>query len=170
MTTRSNRKLPPSHKDRGCAFPHVPSFHGSENSMHAIVPKPKEKSNVIEFPEISTYLNKIYMGDAVETMNKFPASCIDLCVTSPPYNLRNSTGNGMKDGRGGKWKNAELINGYESHDDAMPHDEYVEWQRKCLTAMMRLLKAKLIKTCRKQFYDLLWISLIERLSCKRRIA
>ncbi len=40
----------------------------------------------------------------------------------------------MKDGRGGKWANARLINGYETHDDAMPHEEYVRWQRKCLAA------------------------------------
>ena len=29
---------------------------------------------------------------------------------------------------------------YSDHDDAMPHDEYVEWQRNCLTAMMRVLR------------------------------
>ena len=40
-----------------------------------------------------------------------------LVITSPPYNLKNSTGNGMKDGRGGKWRNAALINGYEHYDD-----------------------------------------------------
>ena len=73
-------------------------------------------------------------------MNKLPAGSVDLCVTSPPYNLRNSTGNGMKDGRGGKWENAQLLNGYENHRDDMPHDEYIEWQRKCLDAMMRVLK------------------------------
>ena len=31
----------------------------------------------------------------------------------------------MKDGRGGKWANAALQNGYTHHDDCMPHDEYV---------------------------------------------
>lgn len=46
----------------------------------------------------------------------------------------------MKDGRGGKWENAQLINGYEGHDDAMPHDEYVIWQRRCLSSMMRVLR------------------------------
>lgn len=64
---------------------------------------------------------------------------IDLVVTSPPYNLKNSSGNGMKDGRGGKWCNASLLNGYASHSDDMPHDKYVEWQRKCLMEMMRLI-------------------------------
>lgn len=86
------------------------------------------------------WLNKCHVGDAVETLNKMPAESIDLFVTSPPYNIRNSTGNGLKDGRGGKWANAALLNGYSDHDDAMPHDEYVKWQRDCLTAMMRTLK------------------------------
>ena len=37
-----------------------------------------------------------------------PAGSVDLVITSPPYNIRNSTGNGLKDGRGGKWENAAL--------------------------------------------------------------
>jgi modification methylase len=86
------------------------------------------------------WLNKVHCDDCIKIMNKMPASSIDLVVTSPPYNLRNSTGNGMKDGRGGKWKNAALINGYAENDDAMPHEEYVAWQRDCLTAMMRVLR------------------------------
>jgi len=69
-----------------------------------------------------------------------PAGSIDLVITSPPYNLKNSTGNGMKDGRGGKWRNAALINGYDYHNDCLPHDVYVRWQRECLTEMLRLLK------------------------------
>ena len=35
----------------------------------------------------------------------------------------------MKDGRGGKWSNAALINGYEQHHNCMPHNDYVKWQR-----------------------------------------
>ena len=73
-------------------------------------------------------------------MRSIPESSIDLVVTSPPYNLKNSTGNGMKDGRGGKWKNARLVDGYATHNDCMPHNEYVLWQQQCLTEMMRVLK------------------------------
>lgn len=46
----------------------------------------------------------------------------------------------MKNGNGGKWQKAALLNGYHTTDDAMPHEEYVKWQRECLTAMMRLLR------------------------------
>ncbi len=73
-------------------------------------------------------------------MRTMPDESVDLVVTSPPYNLKNSTGNGMKDGRGGKWANAALVNGYANYDDCMPADEYAKWQRDCLTEMFRLLK------------------------------
>jgi modification methylase len=88
------------------------------------------------------YTDRFLQGRCEDVMKKLPSESIDLVVTSPPYNLRNSTGNGMKDGRGGKWANAALIKGYEdaSFNDNMPHNEYVEWQRDCLTEMMRVLK------------------------------
>jgi site-specific DNA-methyltransferase (adenine-specific) len=93
-------------------------------------------------PQIDTlqHRNEIVLGDTVEVIKTLPKNSIDLVVTSPPYNLKNSTGNGMKDGRGGKWKNARLVHGYSDHDDCMPHDEYVAWQRNCLSEMMRVLK------------------------------
>ncbi|MDR0501296.1 MAG: site-specific DNA-methyltransferase [Coriobacteriales bacterium] len=88
---------------------------------------------------LKDFLNKIICGDATDVMRELPDGSIDLCVTSPPYNLKNSTGNGMKDGRGGKWENAALVKGYSHHNDNMPHEEYVKWQRECLTEMMRLI-------------------------------
>ncbi len=89
---------------------------------------------------MSRWLNQIHKGDCVSLMNKMPPASVDVVVTSPPYNIKNSTGNGLKNGSGGKWQNAKLIEGYDTHDDRMPHKKYVEWQRKCLRAMMRVLK------------------------------
>ncbi|MEM5503075.1 site-specific DNA-methyltransferase [Ahrensia kielensis] len=89
---------------------------------------------------LTPFLNKMHHGDCIATMEKMPAKSVGAVVTSPPYNLKNSTGNGMKDGRGGKWSKAALLNGYSDHTDCMPHEEYVAWQRKCLESMMRLLK------------------------------
>lgn len=89
---------------------------------------------------LKEYRNSFICGDAVDIMKNMPDSSIDLIVTSPPYNLKNSSGNGMKDGRGGKWRNAQLINGYATYGDCLPYEEYVAWQRACLTEMMRLLK------------------------------
>lgn len=87
----------------------------------------------------SVIRNSIIHGDCLEMMRKIESGTINLVITSPPYNLRNSTGNGMKDGRGGKWANAALINGYAEHEDNMPYEEYVEWQRACLSEMLRLI-------------------------------
>lgn len=85
--------------------------------------------------------NRIITGNCLDIMKQLPNESIDLAVTSPPYNLKNSTGNGMKAGtKTGRWANNPLQNGYTHHDDEMPHDQYVEWQRTVLTEMMRLLK------------------------------
>ena len=96
--------------------------------------------NHIPDSALKQWLNKVHCGDAVELLNKIPAGSIPLIVTSPPYNLKNSTGNGMKNGSGGKSENPQLIKGYDVHDDDMPHEEYVKWQRDCLSAMMRVLR------------------------------
>ena len=92
----------------------------------------------MKFPQ--DFINKIVCGDILQVIKHIPDHTVDLVVTSPPYNLKNSTGNGMKDGRGGKWSHAALQKGYSHHSDNMPHDAYVKWQRKCLTQMMRVLK------------------------------
>ena len=88
-----------------------------------------------------TFINKIICGDCLETMKSMPDKCVDLIVTSPPYNLKNSTGNGMKPcTKSGKWAGAALQNGYSHYDDNMPADEYDKWQHECLLEMWRLLK------------------------------
>lgn len=89
---------------------------------------------------LAEYRNKIICGDCLTVMRQLPAETIDLIVTSPPYNLRNSSGNGMKNGSGGKWSKAELLNGYDLSNDSMPYNEYVSWQRECLSEMMRVLR------------------------------
>lgn len=89
---------------------------------------------------IEEYLNKIINADCLDVLHQLPDACIDLVVTSPPYNLKNSTGNGMKDGRGGKWANAALIKGYENYDDCMPVEEYAKWQHEVLLELVRVIK------------------------------
>lgn len=84
----------------------------------------------------------LYLGDCREILPTLPA--VDAVITSPPYNLGNTTGGGFPLGhydpskgmtaRGGqgKWGGGELADGYGIHDDAMPHDKYVEWQKDVL--------------------------------------
>ena len=90
---------------------------------------------------IKWWLNKVHCKECIGVMNQYPKESIDLIVTSPPFNLRNSTGGGLKDGTGGLWENAKLLEGYAGgYTDDMPYDEYVAWQRECLTAMLRVIK------------------------------
>ena len=85
------------------------------------------------------FIDKFICGNTVDVMKQIPDEAVDLVVTSPPYNLKNSTGNGMKNPKGGRWENAALVNGYSHHDDNMPHEEYVQWQRDCLSEMLRVI-------------------------------
>ena len=80
------------------------------------------------------------MGDAVSVMGGLPPKSVGLIVTSPPYNIKNSTGNGLRCPRGGKWPQSRLVDGYDGYGDAMPNWKYAEWQRECLAAMMRVLR------------------------------
>ncbi len=86
-------------------------------------------------------LNKIICGDCLEVMKQLPSKSIDIVVTSPPYNLKNSTGNGMSvNTKSGKWAGNALQKGYSHYDDCMPIDEYNKWQHNCLLEMFRLIK------------------------------
>lgn len=99
-------------------------------------PLDSETTNSIDF-----YLDEIIAGDSLTVMRQMPSESIDLVVTSPPYNIKNSTGNGLKKGtKSGKWSSAALQNGYANHDDNMPIMEYIWWQNACLLEMFRLLK------------------------------
>ena len=53
----------------------------------------------------------IHHGDCLATMKTMPAESVRAVVTSPPYNIKNSTGNGLKNGRKGKWPKAALQSG-----------------------------------------------------------
>lgn len=80
-------------------------------------------------------------NDCMNAMANMQSGSIDMVFTSPPYNLNNSSGGGLKSARGiGKWGSAKLMDGYESHHDAMPYEDYVTWQKAVLTEMWRLLK------------------------------
>lgn len=86
-------------------------------------------------------LNVIHTGMAVEVMKTLPDESFGLILTSPPYNLRNTSGGGVKNaGKSGAWLSSPLQeDGYSDHSDQMPHKEYVKWQRNVLTESMRLL-------------------------------
>lgn len=89
---------------------------------------PKEK--------LATIIN----ADVMTAMANMADGSVDIFVTSPPYNLGESSGGGFKGSRGrGKWKNAKLADGYQGHNDAMPYEDYVAWQRAFLLECWRLI-------------------------------
>ncbi|WP_082836230.1 site-specific DNA-methyltransferase, partial [Croceicoccus bisphenolivorans] len=87
-------------------------------------------------PISKTADTEIYNGDCLDVMKAMPSGSVDLIVTSPPYNLGLKRRGGMKNTL---WPNAKLANGYRSFDDAMPHDEYIEWLRDVMHESWRLL-------------------------------
>jgi site-specific DNA-methyltransferase (adenine-specific) len=62
---------------------------------------------------------KIINGDCYEVMATFPENCINLVLSSPPYNVG--------------------IN-YDTHIDTQPMDKYWEWTEKWLSQAFRILK------------------------------
>ena len=67
---------------------------------------------------VAEALNNVVHGDCLAVMRALPDKCIDVIITSPPYNLLNSTGNGLKKNtRTGKWVNAAIKEGYNQYND-----------------------------------------------------
>jgi site-specific DNA-methyltransferase (adenine-specific) len=74
-------------------------------------------------------------------MKEMPDKCIDLVVTSPPYNLKIRKTFKNTENWKGKWNNSKLQSeGYDTHDDYMPEDKYIAWQKEILSESLRLIK------------------------------
>lgn len=96
------------------------------------------KRNALSLADV-TKLNEVYCLDALEFLRSLAPESVKVVITSPPYNLKNTSGGGFRTGNKGRWVNAGLRNGYDSHDDNMPRDTYIAWQRECLTEMFRII-------------------------------
>ncbi len=82
----------------------------------------------------------IIQGDCMDVMKDIPSGSIDLVVTSPPYNMKNNVGGALASKcKSDIWRNPELRNGYNTYSDDLDYNEYIEWQRKCLKEMLRLI-------------------------------
>jgi len=87
--------------------------------------------------------NKIICGDCLEVMKNIPDSSVDLVVTSPPYNLgiNKTFGEDITKNWKGKWNKSKLqSSGYDVHNDYMPENEYIVWQKKILAECFRVIK------------------------------
>lgn len=82
-------------------------------------------------------IDSIVVMDSLDFLKSLGDSCVDLIVTSPPYNK-------------GWWsKNRNVNNGpytksrhidYGVFDDKMPPQDYEKWQRSILTECIRVIK------------------------------
>lgn len=82
----------------------------------------------------------LWLGDCLEVMRRLPDECVDITVTSPPYNMGlvpGGNGRGMYR-PGASNKAGRFREGYDASDDAMDQDAYDDWQRACLSEMWRL--------------------------------
>lgn len=83
-------------------------------------------------------LNKIYCEDCLTTLAKLEDNSIDLIVTSPPYNK-----NAYATDKGGD-KSWSALRGrqipYDKYNDAMPPQEYEDWQKTVISECLRVLK------------------------------
>ena len=61
----------------------------------------------------------IKQGDCLELMKELPDNCIDLIVTSPPYNI------GID---------------YDVYNDCLEWSEYLDWCKRWLAECYRILK------------------------------
>jgi site-specific DNA-methyltransferase (adenine-specific) len=92
-------------------------------------------------------LGQFHVAPNLDFMRELPDGCIDIIVTSPPYNLGRRRRYGREypekcfSGRvSSLWKSAALRNGYgDAHDDAMPFAEYYAWQQAVIRECWRLL-------------------------------
>lgn len=73
-------------------------------------------------------------------MRRLPDKCVDIVVTSPPYNLRCGIGKWIgRNPHHGTSYPAVMLKGYDRHRDDLPRETYLAWQRACLREMMRLI-------------------------------
>lgn len=83
--------------------------------------------------ELKMELNKIHIGDCLETLKTFPSKSIDCVVTSPPYNL----GGDFHICNNGK---RTTYGGYNSFKDNLAEEDYQKNQIEVLNELYRVTK------------------------------
>lgn len=88
---------------------------------------------------LSALIDEIHCCDALTLLRSIPANSIDCVVTSPPYNMGEHK-HKWSTSKASNWAGMKLRSGYDTIDDDMGHDEYVAWQRDCLSEMQRVIR------------------------------
>ena len=83
-------------------------------------------------------IDQIITGDCLEVMRELEDGCVDLIITSIPYNMRTRVRNGKYTTIGEK--SEDFRKKYKYFDDAMSIDEYYKFHKKALFEMLRISK------------------------------
>jgi DNA modification methylase len=73
-------------------------------------------------------INKIHLGTWESIMPEIPDNFVDIVITSPPYNVSLGIGNKHKKDK------------YDTYDDNMPYEDYLDWMTKLFIECNRVLK------------------------------
>lgn len=75
--------------------------------------------------------------DAVEFMDTLPRGAISGVATSPPYNKAFKNRGRTATRRSTNWVNSKIMaENYNGYDDALPEDEFIQWQRRFLESAL----------------------------------
>lgn len=78
---------------------------------------------------LEAYLDKVIVGDVLDILRALPDGCIDVSVTSPPYNKKENK-------KGWLVTNVQ----YAHSSDRMPETQYQAWQLQVLNEVFRVTK------------------------------
>lgn len=74
-------------------------------------------------------------GNCLEELKKLPSGSVDLCLTSPPYNMNLRI-------RNGKYCSRQIVKEistkYANFDDNLPMDEYFEFNKEVIDQLIRI--------------------------------
>jgi len=82
-------------------------------------------------------VNKIHNENCIETMARMPDKCIDLVVTSPPYNMRTRIRNGEYTTRE---KSEHFSKKYKHFDDDLSIEDFYSFHSEVLNELLRVSK------------------------------
>lgn len=89
------------------------------------------------------FIGKVIQGDCLDVMRQMPDKCVDLVVTSPPYNKKGFRGGAesacASSGKYSRWGGGKIE--YNSYDDNMEELKYQEWQINILNESRRIIKS-----------------------------
>jgi len=78
-------------------------------------------------------------GDCLDVVAQMPNQCVDLVVTSPPYNKRSKD---RKPHATDTWSGGNAAISYGVFDDFLPEEEYQAWQIETINECLRILRAE----------------------------